>query len=330
MSRIHAAVRRAAEPSFDDQDDAIAAPDTSNLAGEIATMVRPWEAGPDLSLVDPPIDEPDEPAQAARVEAPPPPVAERRAPEAPPPPVAERRAPEAPPPPPAAFAASTFDEKLVVASNAKLYCVEQYRKLAASLHHAQAERGIRVILVCSALPGEGKTLTAINLALTFSESYRRRVLLIDADLRHPAVHKVFQAPNTEGLNETLRAEHDRSIPILRVSKELSLLPAGAPDTNPMHGLTSPRMKRVVQHGAARFDWVIIDTPPVALLPDAKLLAGMADGVLMVIRAGETSYRPIQRALESVGRERVIGVVLNRVDEGIIAEARYDGYYDGTA
>jgi protein-tyrosine kinase len=322
MSRIHAAVRRAAEPSFDEHDP-VDAPAPSHLAREIAGMVMPWDTTTDLPLGDLPFV-----ADHA-------PVRERPAP--------ARPAPEWVAPPVPAAAGSPFEvsrpanfpapaeleEKLVVASNAKLFCVEQYRKLAAALHHAQAERGIKVILICSALPGEGKTLTSVNLALTLSESYKRRVLLVDADLRHPAVHKVFQAPSTEGLNETLRSVEDRPVPVLHVSPELSLLPAGAPSRDPMHVLTSDRMKRVIQYGAERFDWVIIDTPPVALLPDAKLLASMADGVLVVIRAGETPYRPIHRALESIGRERILGVVLNHVEDRVISDAKFGSYYDAS-
>jgi capsular exopolysaccharide synthesis family protein len=308
MSRIHSAMRRAAEPELD------AAAEPSDLAREIATMVSPWDNGPrDAPEAD--LD-------------PPPPIAAAAA--------AAGPAPAAPPAPaPAADEASAanrftapaeFGDKLVVASNAKLFCVEQYRKLCASLLQAQAERGLRVILVTSALPAEGKTLTAVNLALTFSESYRRRVLLIDADLRHPAVHKVFQAPNHEGLSETLRSPIERPIPLVRLSAELSLLSAGAADQDPMRGLTSERMKRVIAFAAERFEWVIVDTPPVAVLPDAKLLTSMADGVLVVVRAGGTPLAVVQKAIDAVGRDRIVGVVLNRVDERVISEARFGDYY----
>ena len=323
MSRIHAAVRRAAEPSFDEHDPVAEAPAPGQLAREIAGMLMPWDTAADIPLGDMPFAEDPAPTR----ERPSPVV--KPAPERPiPAPVAFEPAAE-PSKPSIVLPAADVEEKLVVASSARMFCVEQYRKLGATLHHAQAERGIKVILVCSALPGEGKTLTSVNLALTLSESYRRRVLLVDADLRHPAVHKVFQAPSTEGLNETLRAQEDRPIPLLQVSPELSLLPAGAPSRDPMHVLTSERMKRVIQYGAERFDWVIVDTPPIALLPDAKLLASMADGVLMVIRAGDTPYRPIHRAIESIGRERVLGVVLNQVEERVISDANFSSYYDGS-
>src|SRR5687768_12745533 len=84
--------------------------------------------------------------------------------------------------------------------------VEQYRRLAAVLHHAQTQSGIRSVMIASAVPGEGKTLTSVNLALTLSQSFRKRVVLVDADLRRPTVHEVLQVPNVAGLNEGLKAQ----------------------------------------------------------------------------------------------------------------------------
>ena len=94
--------------------------------------------------------------------------------------------------------------------------VEQYRRLAATLHGLQAERGLKTLMVTSTLPEEGKTLTIANLALTLSESYKRRVLLIDADLRRPSIHEVFGLPNQSGLTEGLRAESGQ-LSVLEVS-----------------------------------------------------------------------------------------------------------------
>lgn len=201
-------------------------------------------------------------------------------------------------------------EKLVVLSDASSVAVEQYRKLAATLHHAQLDRGLRVVMVTSAVTGEGKTLTATNLALTFSESYKRRVLLVDADLRRPSLHDVFQIPNVSGLSDALRAPAAGKLTLVEVSATLALLTAGRPTPDPMQSLTSDRMTRIVREAAERFDWVVIDSPPVAMMPDASLLASMVDAVLLVVGAGETDYRVVQKAVDSVGRERILGVVLN--------------------
>jgi protein-tyrosine kinase len=217
-------------------------------------------------------------------------------------------------------------EKLVITSRPEQSTVEQYRKLAATLHHAQVDRDLKVVMVSSAVSGDGKTLTSTNLALTLSESYRRRVLLIDADLRRPSVHEVFQVPNKNGLTECLAAETEHRLPLIQASPYLSLLLAGRPDSDPMSGLTSGRMQRLVSEAAATFDWVIIDTPPVVLLPDANLLAAMVDAAILVIGAGKTPYKLITRAVEALGRDKILGVVLNRVDRSCLAGGYGYGYY----
>lgn len=217
--------------------------------------------------------------------------------------------------------------KVVVMPDVPAAAVEQYRRLAASLHHAQFQRNMNVLMITSASPGEGKTLTAANLALTLSESYRRKVLLIDADLRRPSLHHIFELPNVCGLSDALTSDSDQKLSVIQVSANLTVLPAGRPDNDPMSGLTSDRMRRIVQDAAAHFDWVIIDTPPVGFLSDANLLVAMVDAALFVVRAGKSPYRLIQRALDAIGRDNVLGVVLNAIDEHVDdAGYYYYGYY----
>jgi protein-tyrosine kinase len=204
---------------------------------------------------------------------------------------------------------------------------EQYRRLAGRLYLSQAEKGTRLVMVTSALAGEGKTLTATNLALTLAESYKRQVLLIDADLRRPSVHQMFNLPNLTGLNDGLRFE-DSKIPLLRLSDNLTVLTAGRPDSDPMSVLSSERMRRVLHEASARFDWVIVDTPPVALLTDAHLLAALVDAVILVIQAGRTPLSAINTAMKGVGRERIMGVVLNRAEDALPFHAySYYGYHN---
>jgi capsular exopolysaccharide synthesis family protein len=210
-------------------------------------------------------------------------------------------------------AVATRSEKLVANPGLQPIAVEQYRRLAAILHHAQKERGIRRILVGSALAEEGKTLTATNLALTLSESYKRRVLLIDADLRRPGVNIAFGIADQSGLSEALASEKPQKLSLVQLSDNLSVLPAGRPNPDPMHGLTSLRMAQILDEATEMFDWVIVDSPPVGLLPDAKLLARMVDNIVFVVMAGRTPHGAIQRAIDSLGRERVLWIVLNRVD-----------------
>jgi capsular exopolysaccharide synthesis family protein len=168
-------------------------------------------------------------------------------------------------------------------------------------------------MMTSTLAGEGKTLTATNLALTLSESYRRRVLLMDADLRRPTVHDLFDLPNVSGLNDVLHAR-DASLrcELFEVTPQLSVLTAGRPNPDPIGGLTSERMRQLVAAGTAEFDWVVIDTPPVGLLTDARLMSSIVDAVIFVVAAGATPYRLVHRAVEALGRDRIFGVVLNKV------------------
>jgi capsular exopolysaccharide synthesis family protein len=202
---------------------------------------------------------------------------------------------------------------------------EQYRRLAAVLHHAQEANGLKVVMIASAAAGEGKSLTAANLALTLSESYRRTVLLVDGDLRRPSLHTFFGVTPESGLSDVLDAPGEPRLTLYDLSPTLTLLPAGRPTTDPMAGLTSVRMRSLVDEAREQFGWIIIDTPPVGALSDANLLASMADGVLLIIKADATPYHQVQRAIESLGSDRVLGTVLNRVSEKSL-QSRYGYYY----
>jgi protein-tyrosine kinase len=217
-------------------------------------------------------------------------------------------------------------EGKLILSHAAPIAVEQYRRLAASLHELQAVQGIKTLMVTSALPREGKTLTVSNLAMTLSESYGRRVLLIDADLRRPSIHQVFGLANTTGLSDGLRSDSSE-LTLLHLSPRLSVLPAGRPDSNPMAGLTSERMRRLLEESAKVFDWVLLDAPPVGIMPDANLVAGLTQGVIFVLAAGSTPYPLVDRAVTAIGREGIVGVVLNRIDSANIPDTNYfEQYY----
>ena len=215
---------------------------------------------------------------------------------------------------------------LVTAPAANRVSVEQYRRLAAMLHEAQTEKGLKSIIVTSAIPREGKTLTAANLALTLSESYKRRVLVIDADLRRPSLHTVFRIANNRGLSEVLRGERLESV-VVKLSAQLSILPSGHIDENPTAALSSDRMRQLVEDCKQKFDWVLLDTPPIGLLSDAQLLVRLAQTALFVIRAGVTPFAEVDRAIAELGRDYIFGTVLNGVENmAIPSRDYYDGYY----
>ena len=213
-------------------------------------------------------------------------------------------------------------EKIVVDHNMSPQSREQYRRLAAVLHDAHNTSGLRLIMVASAVAGEGKTLTASNLALTFSESYQKRVLLVDADLRRPSLHTVFRLDTALGLGDGLLSTGETKMLVRQVSPRLAVLPAGRPSSDPMAGLTSERMRRLLEEAKQSFDWVILDTPPVMLLPDAHLLASMVEGAVLVVRAGSTPHDLVKRSADAIGRSRILGVVLNRAEPS----GRHDDHY----
>jgi|SRR4051794_35740387 protein-tyrosine kinase len=203
--------------------------------------------------------------------------------------------------------------------------IEHYRKLATALHQAQRQRGVKIVMVASAAPGEGKSLTAANLARMLSGSYRRRVLLVDADLRRPVLHLVNNVENECGLDDMLESGAPLvELQTISLSDTLDLLTAGRPNPDPIAALTSPRMRELLTFAASIYDWVLVDTPPVALLPDSELLGCMVDAALLVVASGETDYRLVTKAVAALGRERILGVVLNKVDESELP-SKYDTY-----
>jgi protein-tyrosine kinase len=220
----------------------------------------------------------------------------------------------------------SLEGKLVVSREVSRVSAEQYRRLADALHDIQdrsawtgpgaVERGLKTLLVTSALPGDGKTLTVVNLALTLSESYGRRVLLIDANLRHPSIHEVLNLPNTIGLSDVLCSDK-QGLPLQEVAPLLSVLPAGHANGNPTAELASDRMRWLLNESASRFDWVLLDAPPVGLPPDAQLVARLTRAVLFVIGSGSTPYRVVSKAIAELGRGCIIGTVLNRIKEHTI-------------
>lgn len=214
-------------------------------------------------------------------------------------------------------------ERLVTSKMAPGLLIEQFRGLAATLLAAKGEHPLKSVIVTSASPGDGKSHVAVNLALTLSDSYKRRVLLIDADLRRPTLHQIFGEGNSRGLSDALEAAADEKVATVQVSETLTLLPAGRPDSSPLGGLSSDRMKQIIADAQTRFDWVVVDSPPVGLLADARIVSDMVDGVLLVVRAGATRFQDMEAAADVLGHERILGVVLNAMDP---VDIRGEGYY----
>ena len=206
-----------------------------------------------------------------------------------------------------------WGERLATGPHANMALVEPFRQLAGTLHHLQRTGGIRVVMVTSASPEDGKTHVAVNLAAVLANSYRANVLLIDADLRRPSIN-VVPGIDGLGLSAALRSEADEKLALVRLTPTLTLLPAGPAIPNSIEALTSPRMQQILQEASERFDWVILDAPPVGPTTDPRLLADLVDGTLFVVRAGKTQHSDVLNGVEAIGRERLLGFVLNGTDD----------------
>ena len=208
---------------------------------------------------------------------------------------------------------------------------ESYRMLRSNLEFARVDRPIHTILVTSALPGEGKTVTAANLAIAFALE-GRRVLLVDADLRKPAVHNLFDIPNTQGLTTMLRSDSVslESVAHTNEQERLRVLTSGPLPPNPAEMLGSQRMLTVLQRLQASQDVLIIDSPPLRVVTDAAILSAFVDGTLLVIDASTSRRAAVRLGREALNRvnAQVLGVVLNRVQTpSHVGNPLFDGYHD---
>jgi polysaccharide biosynthesis transport protein len=192
---------------------------------------------------------------------------------------------------------------------------EAIRSLRTSIALCTRQGGT-IVLVTSAQPLEGKTTTACNLATALAYG-GAKVLLIDADMRRPGVHRAFGLENRCGLSELLNGQVHLTQAVQRLAEpDLWIMPAGSMPPNPSELLASGRMEALlgqVQHGP--FDWVIVDTPPVLAVTDASILTQWVSGVAFVVGSEMTRRRLAERAIETLaaGRPRILGAVLNRVD-----------------
>ena len=192
---------------------------------------------------------------------------------------------------------------------------EAFRSLRTSVLFASHNETVRTILVTSTGPGEGKTLVASNLAMSLAQT-GQRVLLVDADMRRPRVHKIFKRSQEPGLSEFTAGRLSESKAIIRTAAPgLWLLPAGAIPPNPSELLSSERCRRLIKELSEAFDWVIIDSPPVMAVTDASLLAHMVAGVLFVVAAGQATAPAAANALDQLdaAQARFLGAVLNKVN-----------------
>jgi capsular exopolysaccharide synthesis family protein len=215
-------------------------------------------------------------------------------------------------------------EVLVTVSDARSVGAEAYRTLRTKLLFSRALSSLKTIVVTSPFTQDGKSTVAANLAATFAQ-HGLRTLLIDCDLRKPTQHEIFQVPPAPGLTELLAGEGFVAGTGRRTSIErLSLITAGTLPPDPAEVVGSARMREVLGRLAESFDVVVLDSPPVLPVADSAILASLADGVLLVVRAGQTNRRAAQLAVQQLQDvdARILGAVLNDPNAQV---PRYDEY-----
>jgi len=210
---------------------------------------------------------------------------------------------------------------------------EAYRTLRVNVEFASVGAPIRTLLVTSSVSGEGKTVTAANLAVVFAQA-GRRVLLVDADLRKPGIHLIFDLPNAHGLTTVLRSGEVTLDSVAQATEQdnLRVLTTGPLPPNPAELLGSPRMRAVLELLAGSVDLVIMDSAPLQVVTDAAVLSSFADATLFVIEAGRSRQGTVRKAREALAKSgaNVLGAVLNRVAvRRHPGDADYYGEYGGS-
>jgi capsular exopolysaccharide synthesis family protein len=204
-----------------------------------------------------------------------------------------------------------LDPRLVVALRVESAVAEQYRALRTRIVHADTGGPVNLLLVTSPSRGEGKTLTAANLALTMAQEYQQRICVVDADLRNPQIHRLFGLPEAPGLADVLAGGAALEDALVTVeAHHITVLPAGGTGAHPAELLGTVTMRRLLDRLRSQFDRIVIDAPSAAPLADVGILTPLVDSVLLVVRAGVTSKPAIQEAINSIDQAKLLGVVLN--------------------
>jgi capsular exopolysaccharide synthesis family protein len=223
-----------------------------------------------------------------------------------------------------------FDDHLVTMTDPKSIAAEQYRVLRSRIEHLSLTKGLRSFVITSPMVGEGKSMTAANLALSMAQSKDKRVALVDCDLRRPNLHTLLGIRMKEGVVDVLEEKTKLETALVPIHhphllpNHLFFLPAGMTNSTSPEWLGSSQMKKMVMSLAEQFDFVFFDTPPILPLADSSVLGRKVDGTFLVVRAGKTSLEILTLAMESIDLQNWVGVVLNGVD--FAYSSRYSSVY----
>lgn len=212
----------------------------------------------------------------------------------------------------------------IVEKKPKSIPAESYRVLRTNIQYSSIDKKIKRMLVTSSEPGEGKSTTTGNLALTFSQD-EKKVLLIDCDLRKPSIHKKFRVSNNIGLSDVILDNSKLDKALIKRNDYLDILPAGKVPPNPSELLGSKALEDLLDELGKKYDVIILDTPPVHAVTDAQILSTKVDGVILVVRAERTKKESVisaKAALDKVNAN-ILGTVLNG---GESSKGKYYYYY----
>jgi receptor protein-tyrosine kinase len=203
---------------------------------------------------------------------------------------------------------------------------EEFRSLRTKLNHMQTLQNLHSLIVTSPSPAEGKSFTAVNLALAQAHLAENPTLLVDLDLRRPVMHNLFQVDRSPGMTDYLLGKE----PLHRVMKKVAgtnlyVIPAGSSVKNPLELLNLREVRVLFSQLPSLFNWVIMDTPPILFSADSNLLSTLADGTVLVVRIGETTIDSVTRAMQTLCENNVIGIVANGARAGELYY-KYTYYY----
>lgn len=219
---------------------------------------------------------------------------------------------------------------LVTITEPESPAAEEYRKLKSMVVKLTKRGNLHnTIMVTSAVGGEGKSLTALNLALTFAQEYDHTVLLVDADLRQPSIHEYLGIQPKIGLSDCLINGREIGQALIKTGiGKLTILPSGSRVSNPVELLLSSKMKEIVREMKHRYvdRYIIFDTPPVLPFAEAHSIGSVVDGVIFVVREGHTSLTSVKEALGILKETNILGVVYNDADPTSFDGAYYYHYY----
>ena len=212
----------------------------------------------------------------------------------------------------------------IVQKNPKSIAAEAYRSLKTNIQYSSFDKEYKTIVITSSNPGEGKSTTSGNLALTLAEG-ESRVLLVDCDMRKPSMHNNFRVTNTYGIADILLQRKKVMDVAHMYNKNLSIITAGKVPPNPAEMLGSKAMSAFLEEMKDHFDYIILDTPPVQVVADAQILSTKVDGTIIVVRAGVTKKEDVHDTVNILKKvnANIIGTVLHAVDN---SKNKYYYYY----